>query len=55
MNNGCKRFHKFWFLVLENPGDGRGFLVVEIDLFGANLVQKKNPQPVFQQVADFFL
>lgn len=23
-----KRFHKFWFLVLENPGFGWGFLVV---------------------------
>ena len=28
MNNGCKRFHKFWFLVLENPGLGWGFLVI---------------------------
>jgi len=23
-----KRFHKFWFLVLENPGFGRDFLVL---------------------------
>jgi len=23
-----KRFHKFWFLVLENPGFCRGFLVI---------------------------
>ena len=23
-----KRFHKFWFLVLENPGSGRDFLVI---------------------------
>jgi hypothetical protein len=25
-----KRFHKFWFLVLENPGVGRGFLVMPL-------------------------
>ncbi len=31
-----KRFHKFWFLVLENPGFGWDFLVI-------GLVQMKNP------------
>ena len=33
-----KRFHKFWFLVLENPGFGWGFLVVCVS---CHLVENK--------------
>ena len=42
-----KRFHKFWFLVLENPGFGWDFLVI-------GLGQMKNPYLDFQQVRGLF-